>query len=284
MRPWGTGVGALLLACLIGAAPAAARPLARADTARPGGGRPTERLRPGAHSPAPRARSGMAAIPAGSYLPLYGSGRIPVPAFAIDRYPVTREEFAAFLREHPEWRRSRAPRALVGAGYLASWRDDLDFGSGADAARPVTEVSRPAAEAYCAAQGQRLPTADEWEYVAGASPGRRDATGDAAFKQRLIELYTRPRAARPGEVGSTFRNAFGVWDLHGLVWEWTAARMAMAHHALRHGAPAAHDMGCAGSAAGATDTRNYAAFLRYAFRDGLTSTTTLSSLGFRCAR
>ncbi len=270
-------IGAVLLAALVGATPAAAR-------ARSGGGAPGP-TRP--HSPAlRRARSsGMAAIPAGSYLPLYGNGRVQVGAFEIDRYPVTRARFAAFLRAHPEWRRSRVPRALAGASYLANWSNDMDFGGEADAERPVTDVSRPAAEAYCASLGKRLPTADEWEYVASASADRRDASGDAAFRQRLLDLYTRPRPSQPPPVGSTFRNAFGVWDLHGLVWEWTAAaRTARAHHALhRHGAGPAHDMGCAGSAAGATDTRSYAAFLRYAFRTGLTPTTTLASLGFRCA-
>ncbi len=266
---------ALLLASLLLATPAAARP-------RRGG--PRARARP--HSPAPRRAGAMAAIPAGRYLPLYGSEPVEVGGFELDRYPVTRAEFAAFVRAHPEWRRSAAPRARAGAAYLANWRSDSDFGGPSGAGRPVTDVSRPAAEAYCAAQGKRLPTVDEWEYVAGASSERRDASGDARFRQRLLELYTRPRPAQPAAVRSTFRNAFGVWDLHGLVWEWTAAaRSAQAHHAMHHHGPApAHDMGCAGSAAGASDTRNYAAFLRYAFRTGLTSTTMLPNLGFRCAR
>ncbi|HEX9109729.1 MAG TPA: SUMF1/EgtB/PvdO family nonheme iron enzyme, partial [Longimicrobiales bacterium] len=94
-----------------------------------------------------------------------------------------------------------------------------------------------------------------------------------------------PRPGRPGPVGSTFRNVYGIWDLHGLVWEWTAAaHSAMAQHAMHHGgATASHDMGCAGSAAGASDTRDYAAFLRYAFRAALTPGTSLGNLGFRCA-
>ncbi len=239
------------------------------------------------------ARKAMVRIPAGSYLPLYTAGgrtdlRVGVGAFALDARPVTRGEYAAFEALHPEWRRSRLAGSRAGAGYLAGWRGDLDFGGAADAARPVTEVPLAAAQAYCSAEGKRLPTTDEWEYVAAASPERRDASGDAAFKQRLLELYTRPRPAQPAPVGSIFRNAFGVWDLHGLVWEWTvqaAQNDHAARHAKAHGAGATkHDMGCAGSAAGASDTRSYAAFLRYAFREGLTPGSTTSSLGFRCAR
>ncbi len=264
---------------------------------------PSRRLQPPfrahrAHATSPALRrAAMVGIPGGSYLPLYAPmGRVRVAGFALDRYPVTRAQYAAFLATHPEWRRSRAPRALGGGGYLRDWRGDLDFGGGAAAQRPVTWVSRPAAAAYCAAAGARLPTTDEWEYVASASPTRRDGVGDPAFQQQLIELYTRPRPSEPGPVGSTFRNAFGVYDLHGLVWEWTdgspAGAMAQPAGMAMHGAAGAdaphaprapHDMGCAGSAAGATDTRAYAAFLRYALRAGLTPTTDLGSLGFRGA-
>ena len=41
---------------------------------------------------------------------------------------------------------------------------------------------------------------------------------------------------------------------------------------------------CAGGALGATDTRNYAAFMRYAFRSSLKGNYTVPNLGFRGAR
>ncbi len=284
MRHAGVRIGAVLLASLVGAAPALARSLSGGD---PAGARPRAPF-PAARGEHTRRASAMATIPAGSYLPLYGTMRVAVSGFRLDRHPVTLAEYAAFLRLHPEWRRSRAPRALAGSRYLASWRNDLDFGGPADGDRPVTEVSQAAAEAYCAAQGERLPTTDEWEYAAGASWYGHGAEADARFRQRVLELYTRPRPGRPAPVESTLRNSLGVWDLHGLVWEWTtaAAHAAMTHQNMQRGAHAgsAHDLGCAGSAAGASDTRDYASFLRYAFRSGLTPTSTLASLGFRCAR
>ena len=46
---------------------------------------------------------------------------------------------------------------------------------------------------------------------------------------------------------------------------------------------AAHDLSCAGAAMGASDPRDYPSFLRSAFRSGLTESTRLPSLGFRCA-
>ena len=51
----------------------------------------------------------MVFIPVGSYLPLYTTNNqaIPVKSFYLDRYPVTNQDFHAFLKYHPQWWRSR---------------------------------------------------------------------------------------------------------------------------------------------------------------------------------
>lgn len=188
----------------------------------------------------PGSNPGMVRIPAGSYVPLYAApnARVAVAAFSIDRYAVNE-------------------KALRGTG---------------SASAPATNVNLKQARNYCMAQGKRLPTEDEWEYVAGASETLKDARRDAGFRQMLLELYTRPHT-QP-RIGSGFRNAFGVWDLHGVVWEWV--EMPKHHHGQ-------HDMGCAASAIGAGDTSDFAAFLRYTFRNGLTESSAGPNLGFRCA-
>jgi formylglycine-generating enzyme len=232
---------------------------------------------------APRPAAGTIAIPAGTYRPLYGSFADPairVAAFRIDRDPVTRGDFVAFVRSAPQWRRSvvrsAAPDLSV---YLADWNGDLNPGSGEALRRPVTGVSLGAAKAYCAARGKRLPTLAEWEYVAAASEERRDAARNPAFIQRLVSLYAaRPRPLPPVERG--FTNVYGVRGLHGLAWEWVDDEHA-AH--ASHGPSRHHDMSCAGAAIGAIDPNNYPAFLRFAIRAGLTGQTTLETLGFRCA-
>ena len=185
----------------------------------------------------------MVSIPAGSYVPLYGQPgmRVEVRAFKLDREPVTEAE----LR-------------------------------GGNARRPATHVTIAQARAYCSAQGKRLPTTDEWEYVAAATPSMRNARSDSRFKQVLLELYTHKK--NDPHLGDGFVNAYGVADMHGVVWEWTETPPSPMHH--NHGK---HDMGCASSAAGATDTQDFAGFLRYAFRNGLTPNTSLATLGFRCA-
>lgn len=234
----------------------------------------------------PAAAQGTARIPAGRYLPLYdrGEGAVAVKGFRIDRTPVTRGQFLAFVTANPEWQRGRVKALFADARYLADWQAPLDPGTAADLRRPVVNVSWFAARAYCAAQGQRLPTVDEWEYVAAASETAADATGDPAHAQRVLELTTRARPTPLPAVGSTAANAYGVRDVHGLVWEWTRDfNSVMVADDSRSTAARDIRMNCASGAVGATNTGDYAAFLRYAFRAGLEARSTQSTLGFRCA-
>ena len=225
----------------------------------------------------------MAAIPAGKYHPLYADGAPPLPvkAFSIDREPVTRAQFLSFARANPAWRK----------GVNAS-ATSLD--------RPMTGVTWYAARAYCAEQGKRLPTTAEWEYVAAADEKRRDATRDPAFSQRLVSLYTMRPEARAGGAGERFRNVYGVSALHGVVWEWTSDFDGAPEDEHAHAAHAAHGKGgmagmkqgsrehehmlsCASAAIGASNAGDYAAFMRYQFRAGLTRSSAQQMLGFRCA-
>jgi formylglycine-generating enzyme required for sulfatase activity len=195
---------------------------------------------------------------------------------------VTNAEFLVFVREHPQWRRSRAARLYVDEGYLRHWRGDLDLGDSTQAESPVVNVSWFAARAYCAAHGRALPTVDQWEYAAAASEHRRDATRDSVFQERLRTWYSRPTPPRLPHVGSTFRNVYGAWDLHGLVWEWTSDfGSALVNGESRGDAALDRSFYCGSGAANAGDFRDYAAFMRYAFRSSLSARYCVANLGFR---
>jgi formylglycine-generating enzyme required for sulfatase activity len=244
-------------------------------------------------APAERVR-----IEGGRYRPLW---RQPVPGasrdtvrravvatdvrpFLLDRHAVTNADFLEFVRNHPEWQRSRVSRLFADASYLHHWRGDLVPGPGAPMASPVVYVSWFAARAYAAAQGGWLPTVAEWELAASADETRRDASRDPRFLERIREWYARPVPAVMPAVGSTFRNAWGVDDLHGLVWEWTLDfNSALVSGESRADGSLDRSLFCGAGASGAADFADYAAFMRYAYRSSLEARYTTAQLGFRVA-
>ena len=86
--------------------------------------------------------------------------------------------------------------------------------------QPVTQVSWFAAAAYCEGEGGRLPTWHEWEFAAAADGKRADARDDPAWRERILNWYSRPATDPLPTVGKSAPNIFGIRDLHGVVWEW----------------------------------------------------------------
>lgn len=268
-----------MLRCLIVAALVLPLPLA----AQAGGRGAPASASAAARGPDPAAHRPMVVVPAGSYLPLYSpdTATVRVEAFRMDAYPVTRGDFAAFVAASPRWRRDSIQAVFADRRYLADWASPGEPGE--DPRAPVTRVSWFAARAYCGWQGRRLPTVDEWEYAARADETRTDARRDPAHKARILELYTR-RAKSPPPVGSIYESAYGIHDMHGLVWEWVRDFNTVTVGTDSRGTGQRdHQLYCAAGAEGATDTQDYAAFLRYAFRASLKGRATSGALGFRCA-
>lgn len=219
----------------------------------------------------------------GTYRPIFpaspAENEVPVAAFRLDRTPVTNSEFLAFVTAHPEWRRDRAKPLVVDERYLSHWASADSLGS-ARAKAPVVRVSWFAARAYCASRGGRLPLEPEWELAAAASETKRDASRDPKFQARVLGWYTQLAPPVLPDVGIT-RNAWGVSDMHGLVWEWIEDFSA----ALVDADSRTPDrkMFCGGGGATSRDTAAYATFMRIALRSSLDARSTTAVLGFRCA-
>jgi formylglycine-generating enzyme required for sulfatase activity len=214
--------------------------------------------------------------------PIEGEAATAVASFTIDTVPVTNAQYLAFVTEHPEWARSRVPAVFATDTYLASWDGDFDIG-GNDPHAPATNVSWFAAAAYCEARAARLPTEAEWEYVAKAGFELRDGYAEPGYRERTLSL-TANRSPVPGPVGQGTPNSLGVHDLHGLVWEWVFdVGSGFNTGDSRSEGDRRLQLVCGGGSSGAADKGDYAAFLRYAYRSGLTGDYTGSGLGFRCA-
>ncbi|OAI43238.1 hypothetical protein AYO41_02400 [Verrucomicrobia bacterium SCGC AG-212-E04] len=234
------------------------------------------------------AEPGMAEIPASIYRPLFRGEKdakeIPVSAFQLDVRPVTNGEFLAFVRDHPQWQRSRVPRLFADERYLAQWGGDVDLGN-ARAEQAVTNVSWFAAKAYAASRGKRLPTTAEWEIAAAVGFTLSTGAKDAEFQLAIAQWYGSPSPAVLPDSGAGRANLLGVSDLHGLVWEWTSDfNSAMVTGDARGDTGLERQLFCGAGSVGASDRENYAAFMRFGFRSSLRAGYTVHNLGFRCAK
>jgi formylglycine-generating enzyme required for sulfatase activity len=148
-------------------------------------------------------------------------------------------------------------------------------------------VSWFAAYAYCRWQQKRLPSSAEWERVALASETALDGRKDPDYQARLLEWYTLPTPAVPPLVGSGQKNYWGIYDLHGSIWEWVADfQTAFVTGTARGDKEVEGDRFCGFGASAVSEQErvNYPAFMRDAYRSSLRGTYTLHNLGFRCAK
>ncbi|GAA2661630.1 ergothioneine biosynthesis protein EgtB [Paractinoplanes durhamensis] len=203
--------------------------------------------------PAPAGRvTGEVLVPAGAFT--MGTSTEPwaldnerpahqvvLPAFHIDRAPVTNGEYLAFIDaggyDDPRWWTTAGWDHRQAAGLVAPqhWvRDDAGwlvrrFGrvGPINPDEPVVHVCWFEAAAYAAWAGKRLPTEAEWEKAARWDPAtgrsRRYPWGDESPGPEHANLGQ--SHLRPAETGAYPLGAspLGVHQLIGDVWEWTSS-------------------------------------------------------------
>jgi formylglycine-generating enzyme required for sulfatase activity len=202
--------------------------------------------------------------------------RVALSPFEIDRYEVTNELFARFVRA-TDYRTlaERQGHSYTAIGDVAmearghSWRMPTGPGSIYTSIpnHPVAHIAAPDAETYCAHAGGRLPSEDEWEFAARGRQRRIYPWGNEWDPARLNWKGTDANGTRP--VGS-FRSGTtpgGVHDLAGNVWEWTSTTIA-------------GDRILKGGSAAESNPAN----LRAAVQLGSRPAVPRSDSGFRCAR
>ncbi|HEX3758692.1 MAG TPA: bifunctional serine/threonine-protein kinase/formylglycine-generating enzyme family protein [Kofleriaceae bacterium] len=240
--------------------------------------------------------------------------RVKVPAFFLDQYEVTNEQFAGFLS------------TLTGSLSVSEDEDDhypryvhLSPGTGASAgdalfdlspkysgierlpdrtfrARPgrdklaVAQVSWFGAKLYCESLNKRLPTEDEWEAAARGRDDRRfpwgsdlPICGDLGPDGKPMTWQACPAggtaAGRSAPAVAQDVTPDGVHDLGGGVTEWTSSSYVATDRS-------AHPEDGAAAAPRAIRGGSWAAWLvamRSTWRTGLAPMVMARNVGFRCA-
>ncbi len=129
---------------------------------------------------------------------------VQVPAFFMGRYPVTNAQYQKFLQANPN---------LTEPEY---WSDRKYNQS----QQPVVGVSWKDALAYARWAGLRLPSEAEWEYACRAGTTTRYYTGDGEKDLDQAGWYSANSGRSLRSVGEKVPNDFGLYDMHGNVWEW----------------------------------------------------------------
>ena len=127
-------------------------------------------------------------------------------SFEIGRFEVTFEEYDRFAYatgrrppSHMAWGAGKRPVILV------SWEEARDY------AKWLSEKT---------GKRFRLPTEAEWEYAARAGSETAFSFGDDSVRLKEYGWYSGNSDGKTHPVGKKKPNAWGLYDMHGNVWEW----------------------------------------------------------------
>lgn len=175
--------------------------------------------------------------------------------------------------------------ACLAAGACTHRPNDQGWGRGR---QPVMNVSWDDTQQYLrwlnARTGKRyrLLTEAEWEFAVRAGSGRAFTTGNT-INESLANYGGIAARARP--VGSYPPNRFGLFDMHGNVWEWVQDCLERTYtNAPSDASEPVIVSGCAWRVLRGGSWSNQPRFLRSAMRHGLAAHNRADNIGFRVAR
>ncbi|MGB2866237.1 MAG: formylglycine-generating enzyme family protein [Sedimentisphaerales bacterium] len=141
---------------------------------------------------------------------------ITVSAFYIDTNLVTQEQYEKLMGDNPSrWKADKNPVEQM------RWSDGVRYCN----ARSESEGLEPCYDldtwkCNFAANGYRLPTEAEWEYACRAGTTTAYFFGDDVSKLKAYAWFEDNSGGKPRPVGRKPANTWGLYDMHGNLWEW----------------------------------------------------------------
>ena len=170
-----------------------------------------DRLRAGSIKPE------MVVMPAGSFMMgsksafLFSADKNPeekpqhlvkIPSFLMGKTEVTQLQWKSVMGSNPSSFKECGDNCPV---ENVSWNDAQEF---------IQKLNQLTGQNY------RLPSEAEWEYVARAGTTTEWSFGNDEFQAGNYAWHAGNSVSQTHGVGQKMPNAFGIYDMHGNVWEW----------------------------------------------------------------
>lgn len=140
--------------------------------------------------------------------------KIPNKNYEIGKYQVTIAEYMHFANDVKK--------------HYPEWKEELSYYKGKNLTgnAPIIGISWEDATAYCkwlskkTGDKYRLPREAEWEYACRAGTKTKWSFGDDEKELEKYAWYDKNSDDTTHEVGKKLPNPWGLYDMHGNVWEW----------------------------------------------------------------
>jgi len=162
--------------------------------------------------------------------------QVTLSGFYIGKYEVTQKQYEAVMDYNPSYfKGANLPVEKVSWYNAVEFCNKLSKKEGREPVYTMTDVERNGSnisEAKVTADwsknGYRLPTSAEWEYACRAgtttafNTGNNITTEQANFGKEGVSIFEEAagKKTRTTPVGTFKPNAWGLYDMHGNVYEW----------------------------------------------------------------